>query len=229
MNRPATPIPAGRSLWARKLVGGVLVLLGVLAAPGCADGPTQYQNALVVHVVAAQCEHEPDQQPLLVVEKVVTGLGKATVNEWRTLRRLEQCGEPFAGYSLGGGLQVWVSDYEWPTRKQARVQLGHRVIGDTTWAVGDEDRLRIDYQHVLLGTIDAGVDGPEFVPPAAVEGIVALLEARQGCETRRARGVSTTHCTDEWKHADLVTLEAVGDAPASPWHEPPPQAQEDGT
>lgn len=218
-----------RSRWTQKLASSVLILLGVLAMSGC-GGPSSTQNALVVHVVAPQCAHGPGQQPLLVVERVVEGWGKATVVEWRTLRRLEQCGEPFAGHPWEGDvLQVWVSDYEWTLRAQARVQLGHRVVGANTWAVGDEDRLRVDYEHVFLGTIDVGVDGPEFVPPGAVDGVVALLEDRQGCERRRDRGSATTHCTDEWKHADLVTFEAAGEAPASPWHEPPPQAQVDGT
>lgn len=221
-----------RSRWRRMLVRVALALLATLVVSGC-GGPSQYSNALVVHVVAPQCGHEPGQQPLLVVERVIAGFGKATINEWRTLRRLEQCGEPFAGYSWEGDvLQVWVSDYEWSLRKHARVQLGHRVVGDNTntWAVGDEDRLRVDYQHVFLGTIDVGADGAEFVPPGAVEGIVAQLEDRQGCETTRERGVSTTHCTEEWKHADLVTFDVAEEAPVSPWHsEPPPQAQDDGT
>ena len=153
-----------RSRWRRVAACGVLMLLGILAVSGC-GGPSWGSNALVVHVVAPQCEHEPGQQPLLLVEKVVDGFGKATTNEWRTLHRLEQCGSPSAGYSWDGEvLQVWVSNYEWPLRQQARVQLGHRVIEANTWAVGDEDRLRIDYQHVFLGTIDLGADGTEFVP-----------------------------------------------------------------
>lgn len=217
----------GASRWRRMLVCGALLV--ALAASGCAGGPSSHQNALVVHVVAPQCEHEPGQQPLLVVERVVEGLGKATINEWRTLRRLEQCGEPFAGHSWEGNvLQAWVSDYEWSLRKQARVQLGHRVVGDNTWAVGDEDRLRVDYQHVFLGTIDIGAEGAKFVPPGAAKGIVAQLEDRQGCETSRQRK-ATTHCTDEWKHADLVTFDVAEAAPDSPWlSEPPPQAEEDG-
>ena len=212
----------------RLFASAALVLLAVLAVSGC-GGPSQYSNALVVHVVAPHCEHEPGQQPLLVVERLVEGWGKATVNEWRTLRRLEQCGEPIAGYSWEGDvLQVWVSDYEWSLRKQARVQLGHRVVGDNTWAVGDEDRLRVDYQHVFLGTIDIGADGAEFIPPAAVEGIVAQLEDRQGCETNRQRK-APTHSTDEWEHADLVTFAVAEEAPDSSWHsDPPPRAEEDG-
>lgn len=218
-----------RSGWRRMLAYGALMPPAALAVSGC-GGPSQTSNALVVHVVAPQCEHEPDQQPLLVVERVVEGWGKATINEWRTLRRLEQCGEPFSGHSWEGDvLQVWVSDYEWPLRKQARVQLGHRVVGNNTWAVGDEDRLRVDYWHVFLGTIDVGADGAEFVPPGAVEGIVVQLEDRQGCETKREREASTTPCTDEWEHADLVTFDIAEEAAVSPWHEPRPQAQDDGT
>ena len=217
-------------LWWRALCCGVLMLLGVLAVSGC-GGPSVTQNALLVHVVAPHCDHEPRQQPLLVVEKVVEGWGKATVNEWRTLRRLDECREPFAEHAWEGDvLQVWVSDYEWTLRKQARLQLGHRVTGNNTWAVGDEDRLRVDYQHVFLGTIDVGPHGAEFIPPGAVGAIVAQLEDRQGCERRpgRDRGTSTTHCTDEWEHADLFTFEVAAEAPVSPWHsDPPPPTEEE--
>ena len=174
--------------WRRVAAAGVLMLLGVLAVSGC-GGPSYHSNALVVHVVAPQCEHEPEEQPLLLVEKVVEGFGKATTTEWRTLRRLEQCGSPFAGHSWDGEvLQVWVSTYQWPLRQQARMQLGHRVIEANTWAVGDEDRFRIDYSHIFLGTIDTGGDDARFVPASAVEATVAQLEDRQGCETGPSEG-----------------------------------------
>ena len=216
--------------WWRALSCGVLMLLGVLAVSGC-GGPSSTQNALVVHVVAPQCEHEPGHQPLLVVERVVDGFGKATINEWRTLRRLEQCGTPFAGHSWEGEvLQVWMSDYEWRRRKHLRLQLGHRMVEANTWAVADEDRQRLDYQHVFLGTIDVGSDGAEYLPPTAVESVVAQLEDRQGCDTRLEKKYRATPCTDEWRHADLFTLEVADEAPVSPWPSdppPPPPAEED--
>ena len=229
MNNHAAHDPTTtRSRWRRVAACGVLMLLGVLAVSGC-GGPSYGSNALVVHVVAPQCEHEPEQQPLLLAERVVGGFGKATTNEWRTLRRLEQCGDPFAGRSWEGDvLQVWVSDYKWTLRQHLRVQLGHRVIEANTWAVGDEDRLRLDYHHVFLGTIDVGVDGAEYVPPGAVEAIAALLEDRQGCDTRLEKKYRATPCTDEWRHADLFTLEVAEEAPVSPWpSDPLPRTEED--
>ena len=222
---------ATRRSWRRALACGAVALLGVLAVTGC-GGPSWSENALVVHVVAPSCDHEPGHQPLLVVERVVGGFGKATTNEWRVLRQLEQCGSPSAGYSWEGDiLQVWVSDYEWSLRKQVRVQLGHRVVGVNTWAVGDEDRLRVDYQHVFLGTIDIGVDGSEFVPPGAVEAVAAQLQYRQGCETSdRKDPTRLVPCTDEWEHANLFTFDVTEEAPASPWvSDPPPPVQDDGT
>ena len=179
MNNDAAHDSATRSRRRRVAACGVLMLLGILAVSGC-GGPSYGSNALVVHVVAPQCEHKPEQQPLLLVEKIAEGFGKATTTEWRTLYRLEQCGSPFAGHSWDGEvLQVWVSTYQWPLHQQARMQLGHRVTEANTWAVGDGDRLRVDYQHVFLGTIDVGADGahrdPQLAQPA-IRLVIMTLE-----------------------------------------------------
>ena len=200
--------------WRRVAVGVLLLVAGAVAAAGCA-GPEYNSNAFVVHVVAPTCEHASAHEPLLVYEKSVGSWGKSSRTEWRSMQRLDGCGEPFEGYPWSGGvLQVWVSDFDWRRSEPVRVQLGHRIDGPDTWAIGDDDRWRIDFRHIFLGSIDIGAPGSSYVPPDAVDAALGHLQDRQDCEQRMQS------CGVEWEHVDLFTFEAL---PAPVDSEPPPR------
>ena len=195
-----------RVLWIALLPG----VLGAASLAAC-GGPSSYSNALVLHVVAPSCEATSDSAPLLTVEKVVGGWGKTTVTEWHSMTQLDECGEPFAGHDWDGSvLQVWVSDFDWPPRQQIQLQLGNRVDNPNRWAVGKDLQLRVDWNHVFLGTLDRGDNSTaEFVAGSDVAAIADELMTRQGCEA--APGPDKAHCRQaEWEHADLFTFKALG-------------------
>ena len=202
---------AGKPLAARKrrMAGSVLLLLAMLAVSAC-NGPSSYKNALVVHVVAPSCESTNQTSPLLTVEKVVGGWGKTTVTEWHSMTRLDECGEPFDGHDWNGSvLQVWRSDFDWRARQQVQLQLGNQVDNPNRWAIGQDVQLRIDWDHVFLGSVDIGDNGSvEFVAGRDVETAVSEVETRQGCEPGPPRN-GPDCLPDEWEHADLFTFEAV--------------------
>ena len=201
--------------WRRVVVCVALALTGILVASGCGGGPSTYDNALVVHVVAPSCESTTASEPLLVVEKVVGGWGKTTVTEWHSMTRLAECGAPFDGYDWNGSvLQAWVTDFDWRPRQQVQMQLGNRVDSPNKWAIGRDVQLRIDWKHVFLGTIDIGNNGDVgFVAASDVETITSHVEARQGCEVGPTR--NELHCQhDEWEQADLFTFEVINPLPS---------------
>ena len=194
---------SGAARWRRALVCVLVAVLGAAAVSGCAN-PDFNSNAFVVHVVAPACEDVNTLEPLLVVEEIIGGLGKSSRTEWRSFQRTEGCGEPFEGHPWNGRvLQVWVTDYEWHRNQPARVQMGHRVSDADTWAIGDNDGMRVDHRHIFLGTIDVGVPDGVYLPPDAIDSVVTQLEDRQACEN------TLSSCGSEWQHADLFTFEAM--------------------
>ena len=86
--------------------------------------------------------------------------------------------------------------------------MRHRSNGAATWAVGDDDRLRIDHRHIFLGTVDVGGPGGAYAPADALPAALALLEGRQSC-TRPGAGA----CGAGWRYADLSTFEIVAEPP----------------
>ena len=176
---------------------------------GC-DAPSDYGNAMVLHVVAPSCNEADAPAPLLMVERVESGWGKATLIEWHTMHRFVECGEPFSGHSWNGEvLQVWVSDSEWRATQQVRVQLGHQTRSPDIWAIDDDNQLRLDYNHMFLGTIDIGGDGHSFVPATDVGSIMIQLEDRQNCDSRKQRRESGCELDGSWEHADPFTFQAI--------------------
>ena len=193
----------GAARWRRALVCVLVAVFGAAAVTGCAK-PDWSSNAFVVHIVAPTCEDVNTLEPLLVIEKSVGSWGKSSRTEWRSFQRLEGCGEPFEGHLWSGGvLQVWVTDYEWHRNQPTRIQLGHRVSDADTWAIGDNDGMRVDHRHIFLGTIDVGVPDGAYLPPDAIDAVVTQLEDRQACEN------TLSSCGSEWQHADLFTFEAT--------------------
>ena len=193
-----TPPPRAGMPAARLGVAGLAVSA---AAAGCTNNPTLTSNAFVVHVVAPDCEHDSDLEPLL--QRM--GAAEHPTAGWISLRRVGECGEPFGGREWGGDvLQVWRSDYEWHRSLPVAVQMGRRLNDAAVWAVGDDDRMRIDHRHIFLGTVDLGVPGGAYVAADAVLAALALLEDRQGCEAPK-----TTDCGTEWQYADLSTFDLV--------------------
>ena len=208
LGTPPTLTTADRRPRRRPAVCVALLLFVVLAVSGCTN-PEWAANAFVVHVVVPSCDHADTFEPLLVFEKSVGSYGKSSRTEWRSMRRLEGCGEPFEGRSWdGAALQVWVSDSVWKRSHPVRVQLGHKVSDADMWAIGDDDRMRIDHRHVFLGTIDVAAPGGVYVPPDGVDTAVAQLKDRQDCE-----GNTIGSCGFEWMQADLFTFDAL---PAPP-------------
>ena len=206
-----TQPPTRRKFWRWALMGVLAVSLA-----GC-GGPSAHSNAMVVHIVAAACAPTDHGGPMLVVEVVSGRWGKATTTEWHLMRQLDGCGEPIAGHPWRGSvLQAWVSDYHWRAGQQMRVQMGHRADDKNMWAVGDA--LRVDWDHMFLGTVDVGSGDsqPEFVPPGGVDTVVALLDDRQSCGPGPERRAGCD--VDDWEHADPFTFVAqdrpAPDAPA---------------
>ena len=201
----------GLSAKTRRLLWRASLILTVCAvAAGCTN-PSASTNAFVVHIVASGCELDSELEPLLVMEKTA---GNPTT-EWRSLRRVGECGEPFAGHTWSGDVvQVWVSGYHWHRSRAVRVQMGHRVNDADTWAIGDDDRMRIDHTHIFLGTIDIGVPNGAYVPADAIAAVATQLQDRQDCEA------VVTGCGAEWRHADLLTFKPAppppSDSPQTP-------------
>lgn len=188
-----------------------IAVAAVVAVAGC-GGPSLYDNAMVVHVVASSCEPASQARPVLVVEEVVGGWGKATVTEWHSMRQLDECGAPRQGRDWHGDvLQVWVSDYDWNANRHMRLQWGHRVDDGNTWSAGAADRLRIDWNNLLLGTVDVAGGRPSFVPAASHEAVAEQLADRQGCDPGPTQREGCE--PDRWEHADLFTLAAGAEAP----------------
>ena len=191
----------------RLLCRASLIVTVCAAAAGCTN-PSAGANAFVVHIVASDCELDSELEPLLVMEKTE---GNPTT-EWRSLRRVGECGAPFSGHTWNGNVvQVWVSGYDWRPSRAVRVQMGHRVNDADTWAIGDDDRMRIDHTHIFLGTIDIGVPGGAYVPADALPAVATQLRDRQDCE-----GVAANDCGAEWEHADLLTFEPSAAPPTDP-------------
>ena len=166
------------------LVCVLVAVFGAAAVSGCTN-PDWGGNAFVVHVVAPTCEDVSTLEPLLVIEKSVGSFGKSSRTEWRSFQRLEGCGEPFEGHPWSGGvLQVWVTDYEWHRNQPTRVQMGHRVNDADTWAIGDDDGMRVDHRHIFLGTIDVGVPGGAYLPPDAIDAAVTPARGPSGLRER---------------------------------------------
>ena len=193
----------------KAVVGLVLLLAAVFVGSAC-GGPSTSSNAFALHVVAPSCDIPQEDAPLLTVEKVVGGVGKATITEWHSMEKLDGCGVPFDGHDWDGDvLQVWVSDYVWGTHHHAQVQMGNRIENPHKWAMANDAQLRLDWSHLFLGTVDMTDNGEaRFVPGTKVASSYALLKDRQGCEPGPPR--NGLHCqVEEWEQADRFTFEAV--------------------
>lgn len=86
-----------------------VVLLGAVVPAGCGVGaePASRANALVLHVVAPDCDGSAVPALFVVAED-----GEAT--SWGALQQVEGCGEPLEGPSWDGSvLQVWKSGSRW--------------------------------------------------------------------------------------------------------------------
>ena len=179
-----------------------VVLLGAVAATGCGAEPDSRNNALVVHVVAPDCDSRSVPALLVAGEHPPTTI-------MRPLRRVDGCGEPLDGPSRDGEvLQVWESDPEWERKQSFRVQVGRRSDA-VSWFIGTSELMRIDHSHLFLGTIDLVAAEERFVEPRRTDAVTDRLEDRQGCD-----GIGWTSltiffrsCGTEWEHADLFTLE----------------------
>ena len=198
-----------------RLTAVVFAVVCVAAlATGC-EPVSDFNNAMVVHIVTEDCEPDPALEPLLVVERVSGGQGKATTTEWHPMRKIEDCGQPLPGHDWTGNvLQVWISDYNYTPPHQIRVQLGHRVDTANIWASTGDDRLRIDHTHIFLGAFDTAGSSVTFLPADAISTAAQRLADRQACDQHRQE----TGCNaEEWEHADPFTF-MVLDIP-----EPAPQ------
>ena len=186
----------------RHLIGCVAaVLLGAVAAAGCGAEPDSRGNALVVHVVAPDCDSG------MVPALLVAGEYRPTI--LKPLQRVDGCGEPLDRPSRNGGvLQVWASDHEWERRQSFRVHLGRRSDA-VSWFIGTGELMRIDHSRLFLGTIELVAAEERFVEPRRTDAVADRLRDRQRCDRTGwdPVGIFYRSCGAEWEHADLFTLE----------------------
>lgn len=180
-----------------------VALLGAVVPAGCGVGaePAARANALVLHVVAPDCDGSAVPALLVAEDGVETG--------WGALQQVEGCGEPLDGHSWDGSvLQVWKSGPRWGHSGSFRMQLGRRLNDASVWVVGSDEHMRVDHRHLFLGTIDIGAEQARFVEPRAVDAVMDQLEDRQGCDGGRLLFLFS--CGADWEHADLFTFEPAG-------------------